>query len=82
MRQQLQAAKKGDAATTARLQKTGRQLTDLFTTGGLTLYPATKAAMDLLGFPGGGRPRPPLRAAEGPPLEFLRRGLAELGLLS
>jgi dihydrodipicolinate synthase/N-acetylneuraminate lyase len=76
------AAKAGDAATTARLQKTGRQLTDLFTTGGLTLYPATKAAMDMLGFPGGGRPRPPLRAAEGPPLEFLRRGLAELGLLS
>jgi len=76
------AAKKGDAAKAARLQKTGRQLTDLFTTGGLTLYPATKAAMDMLGFPGGGRPRPPLRAAEAAPLEFLRRGLGELGLLT
>ncbi len=78
----FEAAKNGDAAATARLQKTGRQLTDLFTTGGLTLYPATKAAMDMLGFPGGGRPRPPLRPAEGAPLEFLRRGLAELGLLT
>jgi dihydrodipicolinate synthase/N-acetylneuraminate lyase len=78
----FEAAKKGDAAMTARLQRTGRQLTDLFTSGGLTLYPATKAAMDMLGFPGGGRPRPPLRAAEGAPLEFLRRGLAELGLLT
>jgi dihydrodipicolinate synthase/N-acetylneuraminate lyase len=78
----FEAAKKGDAAMTARLQRTGRQLTDLFTSGGLTLYPATKAAMDMLGFPGGGRPRPPLRAAEGAPLEFLRRGLGELGLLT
>ena len=78
----FEAAKKGDAATAVRLQRTGRHLTDLFTSGGLTLYPATKAAMDMLGFPGGGRPRPPLRAAEGVPLEFLRRGLAELGLLT
>src|SRR5438477_94454 len=39
----FEAAKKGDADTTARLQRTGRQLTDLFTAGGLTLYPATKA---------------------------------------
>jgi dihydrodipicolinate synthase/N-acetylneuraminate lyase len=76
------AAKKGDTAAFTRMQKTGRQLTDLFTTGGLTLYPATKAAMDMLGFPGGGRPRPPLRAAKGPPLDYLRRGLAELGLLT
>jgi len=40
-----------------------------------------KAAMDMLGLPGGGRPRPPLRPLEGPPLDGLRRGLAELGLL-
>jgi dihydrodipicolinate synthase/N-acetylneuraminate lyase len=63
------------------LQATGRRLTDLFTTGGRTLYPATKAAMDLLGYAGGGAPRSPLRALEGPPLTGLRHGLCELGLL-
>ena len=52
------AARAGRLAEAERLQALGRQLTDLFTTGGRTLYPATKAAMDLLGLPGGGRPRP------------------------
>ena len=74
------AAKRQDRGA-KRLQETGRRLTDLFTSGGRTLYPATKAAMDMLGLPGGGRPRPPLRPLEGPPLDGLRRGLAELGLL-
>ena len=77
-----EAARRGDAATAAKLQKTGRLLTDLFTSGGRTLYPATKAAMDMLGYPGGGRPRPPLRPTVGVPLDGLRRGLTELGLLS
>src|SRR5262245_41440575 len=63
------------------LQATGRKLTDLFTSGGRTLYPATKAAMDMLGYAGGGAPRAPLRALTGPPLEGLRDGLVELGLL-
>ena len=76
------AVRNGDMATAARLQKTGRQLTDLFTTGGLTLYPATKAAMDMLGYPGGGRPRPPLRPTEDRLLERLRQGLRELALLT
>jgi 4-hydroxy-tetrahydrodipicolinate synthase len=76
------AAKSGDRKRTAQLQKLGRQLTDLFTSDGRTLYPATKAAMDLLGFPGGGRPRPPLRPTEGKQLEGLRNGLIELGLLA
>ena len=53
----------------------------MFTSGGRTLYPATKAAMDLLGYAGGGAPRPPLRPLAGEPLEGLRRGLVELGLL-
>lgn len=75
------AARDGDAAKAAELQSTGRALTDLFTSGDRTLYPATKAAMDMLGFPGGGRPRPPLRPLAGAPLEGLRSGLAELGLL-
>lgn len=64
------------------LQAIGRQLTDLFTSDGRTLYPATKAAMDILGYAGGGAPRPPLRPLVGEPLEGLRRGLARLGLLS
>lgn len=67
-------------AEAERLQATARRLTDLFTTGGRTLYPATKAAMDHLGFPGGGRPRPPLQPLAGEPLEGLRRGLAALGI--
>jgi 4-hydroxy-tetrahydrodipicolinate synthase len=75
------AAKKGDAKRAAELQKTGRLLTDLFTSDGRTLYPATKAAMDMLGFPGGPL-RPPLRKMEGKPLEGLRKGLVELGLLA
>jgi 4-hydroxy-tetrahydrodipicolinate synthase len=76
------AAKNGDKTRAVQLQKTGRLLTDLFTSEGRTLYPATKAAMDMMGFPGGGRPRPPLRSLEGKQLEGLRAGLVELGLLA
>ena len=70
-----------DAAKAAELQALGRRLTDLCTSGGRTLYPATKAAMDMMGLPGGGVPRRPLRALEGEPLKGLERGLKELGLL-
>ena len=38
--------------------------------------------MDMLGFPGGGKPRPPLRALEPQQVEALRKGLIELGLLT
>ena len=62
-----------DAAWEAQAQ--GRALTDLFVSGGRTLYPATKAAMDHLGLPGGGLPRAPLRPLEGEPLAGLLRGL-------
>jgi 4-hydroxy-tetrahydrodipicolinate synthase len=75
------AARDGRLKEAEELQATGRKLTDLFTSGGRTLYPATKAAMDLLGLRGGGAPRPPLRPLVGAPLEGLRRGLSELGLL-
>jgi dihydrodipicolinate synthase/N-acetylneuraminate lyase len=75
------APKRGDRAEAERVQALGRRLTDLFTSGGRTLYPATKAAMDLLELPGGGKPRAPLRALEGEPLKGLERGLRELGLL-
>ena len=60
------------------LQRTGLALTELFTTGGRSLYPATKAAMDRLGLAGGGRPRPPLRPIEGEALRGLEEGLDRL----
>jgi dihydrodipicolinate synthase/N-acetylneuraminate lyase len=75
------APKRGDKAEANHVQALGRKLTDLCTSGGRTLYPATKAAMDMQGFPGGGRPRAPLRALEGGPLKGLKKGLIELGLL-
>ncbi|WP_439544915.1 dihydrodipicolinate synthase family protein [Sandarakinorhabdus sp.] len=75
------AAKAGDSAHAADLQAIGRKLTDLFTSEGRTLYPATKAAMDMLGYPAGGRPRVPLRPLTGAPLDGLRTGMQALGLL-
>jgi 4-hydroxy-tetrahydrodipicolinate synthase len=75
------APKRGDAARAADVQAMGRRLTDLCTSGGRTLYPATKAAMDMMGLPGGGVPRRPLRALEGAPLKGLEQGLKQLGLL-
>jgi dihydrodipicolinate synthase/N-acetylneuraminate lyase len=64
-----------------RLQEIGVKLTTLFTSGGRTLYPATKAAMELLGLPGG-KLRPPLRPLGSEALAGLKRGLIELSLLS
>jgi len=75
------AAKNGDTKRAAELQKIGCLLTELLTSEGRTLYPATKSAMDLLGFPGGGNPRPPLRPLGAEQIEGLRKGLIELGLL-
>lgn len=60
------------------LQRTGMEMTELFVTGGRTLYPATKAAMNFLGLPGGGVPRPPLRPLEGTPLTELEAGMRAL----
>ena len=60
------------------LQRTGIALTELFTSDGRTLYPATKAAMDHLGVPGGGPMRPPLRDLTGPALDGLLTGLERL----
>jgi 4-hydroxy-tetrahydrodipicolinate synthase len=57
------------------LQRTGMTMTELFTSGGRTLYPSTKAAMNLLGLPGGGVPRPPLREVTGAALAGLKTGL-------
>lgn len=72
------AARDGRLDEAWRLQETGIALTELFTSGGRTLYPATKAAMEMLGLPGGGVPRPPLRPLEGAPLRELERALSAL----
>lgn len=71
------AARDGRLEEARALQETGRRLTDLFTSGGRSLYPATKAAMARLGF-AAGDPRPPLRPVTGSSLEELHAGLAEL----
>jgi 4-hydroxy-tetrahydrodipicolinate synthase len=60
------------------LQRVGIAMTELFTTGGRSLYPATKAAMNLQGLPGGGIPRPPLRELTGAPLQGLKTGMEAL----
>jgi dihydrodipicolinate synthase/N-acetylneuraminate lyase len=75
------AARNGDTLLAARLQATGRRLTDLFTSGGRTLYPSTKAAMDMLGVPGGGKPRAPLRSLDPAQCDALAAGLQAEGLL-
>ena len=75
------AAHGNDTLLAARLQATGRRLTDLFTSDGRTLYPSTKAAMDLLGIPGGGKPRTPLRALSPAQCDALAVGLQAEGLL-
>jgi len=63
-----------------RLQEIGWKLTELFTSEGRTLYPSTKAAMAMLGLPGGSV-RPPLQPLGRDELAGLRRGLVELGFL-
>jgi 4-hydroxy-tetrahydrodipicolinate synthase len=75
------APARGDKARSAEVQALGRRLTDLCTSGGCTLYPATKLAMDLQGLPGGGKPRAPLRALTGEAHAWLERGLKTYGLL-
>jgi dihydrodipicolinate synthase/N-acetylneuraminate lyase len=76
------ATKAGKTKQAEQLQETGRRMTDLFVTGGRTLYPATKAAMDMQGFAGGGKPRAPLQALKGEPLKGLRRGMVALGAMA
>ncbi len=56
------------------LQRTGERMTELFTSDGLTLYPATKAVMNHMGMPGGGYMRPPYRDLGGPALSRLLDG--------
>ncbi len=72
------ATKAGRMREAWSLQATGIAMTELFTTGGRTLYPATKAAMNHLGYPGGGTPRPPLRPLKGEALKELAEGMDRL----
>ena len=74
------SARAGQWEAARALQELGWQLTALFVSEGRTLYPSTKAAMDLLGY-GGGRLRPPLRPLGRDAHDGLRIGLAKLGLL-
>ena len=71
----------GRTAESQNLQATGQKLTELFTSGGRSLYPATKAAMDLLGY-FGGNPRSPLMPLKGQVLKELQNGLVTLGILN
>ena len=69
------ATRDGDTTRAAALQATGLSLTELFTSAGRTLYPATKAAMNHLELPGGGSLRPPLQSLSGPQLDGLLEGV-------
>lgn len=72
-------AKDGSEKEASELQEVGCALTALFVSEGRTLYPSTKAAMNILGLPGGGFARRPLRSLEGEALKGLERGLKKLG---
>lgn len=72
------ASKGGRIGEAWALQHIGMQLTELFIAEGRTLYPSTKAVMDMLGVPGGGPPRPPLRALDGPQLASLQEGFRRI----
>lgn len=74
------AARDGRLAEAQSLQIVGRRLTDLFTSEGRSLYPATKAAMSALGFKAGDT-RPPLQPLTGDAHDGLLRGLADLNIL-
>ena len=71
-------ARSGRTTEAWALQSTGIALTELFTSEGRTLYPSTKAAMDYLGFDGGGPMRPPLRDLSADARKGLIAGLNEL----
>lgn len=60
------------------LQATGIAMTDLYTSNGRTLYPATKAVMNARSLPGAGSLRPPLRPLTGASLDELLAGMDQL----
>jgi 4-hydroxy-tetrahydrodipicolinate synthase len=76
------ATQNGENERAQAMQETGRGLTDLFVSCGGSLYPATKAAMDMIGVPGGGAPRRPLRELDAATHTMLERGLRTFGIIS
>ncbi len=74
------STKSGQVDESRALQLTGQKLTELFTSGERTLYPSTKAAMNLQGH-SAGLPRQPLRQLGRRALEELEHGLIDLGIL-
>ena len=75
----LRAVENGHLEEARNLQATGRRLTELFTSNGRSLYPATKAAMVMLGYRAG-NPRPPLQPLNDEQLDELRTGLQSFGV--
>jgi len=71
-------AKDGNLARARELQAVGMALTDLFVADGRNLYCSTKAAMNMLGLPGG-QVRPPLRPLTAEHEAAIRDGLVRLG---
>lgn len=74
-----QAARAGDVERARRLQKTGAQLREFLLHPEWNMYCAVKAAMNIIGLPGG-NPRPPLRPLNEPHLTLLRKGLQRFGV--
>ena len=70
-------AKDGDHVKAMKLQEVGNKLTELFTSDGKTLYPSTKAAMNILGF-NGGFTRPPLNDLNKKLMKNLETGLKKI----
>ncbi len=73
-------AVRGETDSANALQELGIKMTTLFTSEGRSLYPATKAAMEILGLPGG-KPRAPLKTLTRDQYEGLRKGMIELGMM-
>ena len=67
-------SKNGDHTEAMNLQEIGNKLTELFTSDGKTLYPSTKAAMNILGL-NGGYTRPPLNDLDQSLIKDLEKNL-------
>ena len=74
------AAADGDSETAQSLQMRAIRLRELLNGNGRNYYASLKAAMNIVGLPGGW-PRPPLRPIAGAQLEELRSGLQAIGIV-
>ena len=73
------ATKRGDLERALAVQKKGLAIRNLIEANGRYMYSAAKAAMNVLGLPGG-YPRLPLRPLREPHLTQLREGFEKLGI--